>query len=506
MSIGLSGMAVLADRLELIQTIGRNIAGTSETPDAGDLKTKQTPAVPDDPTLDGFIRKDDRSNVSANSAGRDRAALLSSMMQPLRPPIAGPGQASRQAWNATLAQPLAELAQVDSAHSTSDLPMAVRLTFESGRGIPHREYSSLSDTLVIKVATDLSLATHTATDLSPPDLEGAWTAGARPENGHVEPAHQLKSTGEPPAALAQVGSAPSTSDLPMPIRLASETGETPHPEYSRLGDTLVMNVANDLSLATHTETNLSRPDLNGAWIASAEPDGSLVQVTFQFEDAVERQSDQPDAKMQASIIDAAKRDKAIAEAGRTARASRADGIEMAMISTGESASSALPTKTSDASVQANLILKALSELDLGFVAAGISPMATERAGVLASFVLNAHFLPGWPPARPIESPEAKVLVNTLSQDKNLSKSDLELLTYLANFGVSREHLEKLLKALKRAAKRPGLLRALVCFLTNLSATLRALGTEVDAIVTDLTLEEQLQVRHGSGNRRRIDLG
>ncbi|MGQ3211765.1 MAG: hypothetical protein ACT6U0_11520 [Shinella sp.] len=394
MSIDPGGMPLLADRLELIRTISRNIAGTSETPDGRGAKTQETPALPDDPTVDGFVAKDDGSRLSTDSAGRDRATLLSSLMQALRPPIAGPGQHVRQVLNAALAQPLADLAQEDGTRTASDL-------------------------------------------------------------------------------LA-------------PVRLASgSSDQIPYPVHYGAGDAFAMPADLDLSLTTHIVTDLSVPDVEGSWIADAEPSGVETPAT---------------------ALNAMADDKAMVEATRLPPASMADGVEMALHPSGYSASSALASRTFDAAIQAELILRALGELELGAVATGMAPMATERAGVLASFVLNAHFLPGWPPARPIESPEARALIGALAQDKNLSKSDIELLTYLANFGVSRGHLEKLLKTLKRAAQRPGLLRALACFLTNLSAALRALGTEVDAIITDLTLEEQLQARHASGNRRRIDLG
>lgn len=164
----------------------------------------------------------------------------------------------------------------------------------------------------------------------------------------------------------------------------------------------------------------------------------------------------------------------------------------------------LPTEA--ASVQTEMIRRGLAELDLTSMAIGVMPAAPERAGVIASFVLNAHFLPGWPPMRPVESPEAKAFVKRLALDKTLTKSDIEMLTYLANFGLSRQHLEKLIKTLKRAGKRSGLLQALACFVSNLSAALRAMGTELETFIADLTVEEQMQAKTAAGNRRRIDLG
>ena len=159
-----------------------------------------------------------------------------------------------------------------------------------------------------------------------------------------------------------------------------------------------------------------------------------------------------------------------------------------------------------ASVQGEMIRKGLAELNLTSMAIGVAPAAPERAGVLASFVLNAHFLPGWPPMRPIESPEAKAFVQRLALDKSLTKSDIEMLTYLANFGLTRHHLEKLVKALKRAGKRSGLLQAFVLFVGNLGAAVRALGTELESLVADLTVEDEVQAKTPAGSRRRIDLG
>lgn len=403
MNLDFGGSSYLAERLELIRTISRNIAGTSEPPDARNVKTQSGSVLLADPTVDGVVLKDDRSGLSTDSAGRERAAMLSSMMQALRPPLALSGQYPRQDLNAALKQPVA------------DLPVFIGNEPGSDSGI----------------------------------------------NLTMLPSDRPATTEKPDIVSG------------VEVRPGSQTTVDNLPTLSISGLEEVFNLGAD----AEAEGMGAQPNARSAGLYGK------AGVGWNFA---------------ASQV-------APAEETVEPHALKDNVADVATGSTRTMASPALAARAADMSAQAELICKLLSEIGLSAAAAEIAPMVTERAGVLASFVLNAHFLPGWPPMRPIESREAKTLIDTLVDDTALAKSDLELLSYLANFGVSRRHLEKLVKSLKQAAKRPGLLQALACFVTDLSAALRALGTEVDAIVTDLTLEEQLQARHSSGNRRRIDL-
>lgn len=418
MSIDLSGLSILADRLELIQTIGRNIAGSPLPPEAPGVRTP-TPSLTYAPLTDGgFVPRDERSGLSTDGPAHERTAVLSSLMQALRPPVTGPGQRSRQEWNAALAQPIADLAQAGGERT------------------------------IAEATSPLEVAAASKTALLAPSASGV------------------------------------SIDLPMMADVPSLDGSKGRK---------LPQIAAEPSLTMRTVPSL----------AASAPDAPVTGRA----DVNASQSQSFDVKLPAATSNSITADRAVfaTEVGpqqRVTTAVREGSTDPISVS----AVLVHPARPEDVSLQSDLIRKALSNLDLTSFAAGVTPMAAERAGVLASFVLNAHFLPGWPPARPVEGVEAKAFISTLAQDKSLSMADIELLTYLANFGVSRQHLDKLVKALKLAAKRPGLLQALACFVTNLSAALRALGTEVESILADMTLEERLQASAASGNRLRLDLG
>lgn len=144
----------------------------------------------------------------------------------------------------------------------------------------------------------------------------------------------------------------------------------------------------------------------------------------------------------------------------------------------------------------------------GLAAFVIRPEATlpERAGVIASFVLNAHFLPGWPPAWPIESISGKEFVRQLARDGELSGNDIELLTYLANFGFNRQQLERILKALSKSVRKTGFLEALASLVTSLSVIVQSVKTELETVIDELVSEQGTTTRPAPGGRRHIVLG
>lgn len=151
----------------------------------------------------------------------------------------------------------------------------------------------------------------------------------------------------------------------------------------------------------------------------------------------------------------------------------------------------------------------LVTLGLGDVAAQMAAQAAsaapERAGVIASFILNAHFQPGWPPLRPIQSAQAVDLAGQLAQAKKLIASDKEMLIYLANFGVNIEQIARILKLAPRARHRSKLLGAILGFLVSFSTVVRLLQEELSALLDDLGAESQLLPRTASGKRLRTDL-
>jgi hypothetical protein len=112
-------------------------------------------------------------------------------------------------------------------------------------------------------------------------------------------------------------------------------------------------------------------------------------------------------------------------------------------------------------------------------------MRGEMGGIIASFILNAHFLPGWPPLRPVQDPEAKAFVAQLAKDAKLSKDDIAMLTYLANFGLNRSQLARILKLVASATNRSKLLEALTQLLANISAALGAVHAEIEALAEEI---------------------
>ncbi|KQT54072.1 hypothetical protein ASG43_00045 [Aureimonas sp. Leaf454] len=139
--------------------------------------------------------------------------------------------------------------------------------------------------------------------------------------------------------------------------------------------------------------------------------------------------------------------------------------------------------------------------DLGF--GGHEPMlpaGTERAGILASFILNAAMIPGWPPPRPIEGVEIKTLQTLLSKNQIVSKGDLELLLYLANIGFSRAHLSKFLKRVEDRKRRSRILRAVALIMTNLVAVVDVMGRELQMLREEASDETRPK---GPSHRARI---
>ncbi|MBB3950338.1 hypothetical protein [Aureimonas jatrophae] len=105
-------------------------------------------------------------------------------------------------------------------------------------------------------------------------------------------------------------------------------------------------------------------------------------------------------------------------------------------------------------------------------AGGRAEQQSERAGVIASFILNAAMLPGWPPPRPFEPVADARQVTALGlilSELSPEESDLgeRLLRLLRNPAL----LERLLRRLLPASRRARLLAALTLVLTRLAALL-----------------------------------
>ncbi len=195
--------------------------------------------------------------------------------------------------------------------------------------------------------------------------------------------------------------------------------------------------------------------------------------------------------------------------GNTAAATAASGATEARSRTLDGASApiasaiATPAETSAVDARAateSVVEHALASLGLAEGAATSAAMRTELGGIIASFILNAHFQPGWPPLRPVQDVEAKAFVAQLAKDPKLSKDDIAMLTYLANFGLNRTQLARILKLVAAATNRSKLLQAIAQVFANIGTVLGAVQAEIEALAAELK-----EARAGQLRRERLPL-
>lgn len=197
-----------------------------------------------------------------------------------------------------------------------------------------------------------------------------------------------------------------------------------------------------------------------------------------------------------------------AEAGSTPAAVPADFAANADLSVTDLPSADVPVTAGSAEAMAmdaraateSVIERALTSLGLGEGATAPATMRGELGGIIASFILNAHFQPGWPPLRPVQDPEAKSFVAQLARDPKLSKDDLAMLTYLANFGLNRTQLARILKLVAAATNRSKLLQAIAQLFANVGTVLGALHAEIEALADEIK-----DMRAGRSRRERLTL-
>lgn len=127
---------------------------------------------------------------------------------------------------------------------------------------------------------------------------------------------------------------------------------------------------------------------------------------------------------------------------------------------------------------------------------------TERAGIIASAILNAAVIPGWPPPRPIEGEAAQITP--------LPKiSDEEMLTFLANLGAAPALIEKARKMLEKRQAGKKILFYLAVLMTALSVVVDRLVNELSAVMGEENeVRENLAIGDPlgtAGKRRRLYL-
>jgi len=118
-------------------------------------------------------------------------------------------------------------------------------------------------------------------------------------------------------------------------------------------------------------------------------------------------------------------------------------------------------------------------------------MQVERTGIIASFILNASMIPGWPPttgpgSQYVHAEPSALPIHTMTED--------EALSYLANLGVTPALTDKLDKRLAKVKRRKRIL-------SHLATLLKAMAVAFDVLAAELksALEEQ---RACEGNRHR----
>lgn len=188
--------------------------------------------------------------------------------------------------------------------------------------------------------------------------------------------------------------------------------------------------------------------------------------------------------------------------GATRTETRASDVAGNSTASSLASSAATPAETAASEARAateSVVEQALSSLGLAEGAASTA-MRTELGGIIASFILNAHFQPGWPPLRPVQDPEAKAFVAQLAKDPKLSKDDLAMLTYLANFGLNRAQLMRILKMVAAATNRSKLLQSIAQLFANIGTILGALQSEIEALADEIK-----EAHAGSSKRERLTL-
>lgn len=126
---------------------------------------------------------------------------------------------------------------------------------------------------------------------------------------------------------------------------------------------------------------------------------------------------------------------------------------------------------------------------------------TERAGVIASFILNAAMIPGWPFPRPIELALGRAMVPDPLPVPHPAMNDAEAMTYLANMGAAEKLLARIRELLGRMTRLPRVLAALAVLLTTLGLVLSALREELEAMA-----EERRELEEHEEQGRRLLVG
>jgi hypothetical protein len=129
----------------------------------------------------------------------------------------------------------------------------------------------------------------------------------------------------------------------------------------------------------------------------------------------------------------------------------------------------------------------------------VSGAAMERAGIIASCILNAAMIPGWPAPRPFELAAGRALVpERLPPGAPIDEN--EALNYLAGIGASRSLLDRIRELTRSVVRRLKLLLGLAVLATLMTEALRTLQDELTALAEELEAAEAEEL---VGGRRHI---
>lgn len=116
---------------------------------------------------------------------------------------------------------------------------------------------------------------------------------------------------------------------------------------------------------------------------------------------------------------------------------------------------------------------------------------TERAGVIASFILNAAMIPGWPPPRPIEPASVAGPEFARRLAKADTKEDEQLLLLLLRMQMrDPEKIRRLFEAIAPARRRSKLLAFLAVLVTGVRTVMEEMVRELEALAQDRAEDAQ----------------
>lgn len=158
-----------------------------------------------------------------------------------------------------------------------------------------------------------------------------------------------------------------------------------------------------------------------------------------------------------------------------------------------------------AAAQAALATLGFAALDgfPAFAADAAMPMQAERAGVIASFILNAAMIPGWPPPRAIEGAAPHQAFAKAMSSAPLTPGETEMLMFLAHLIRNPALVERLMRLSERMLRRSRILAAFAMLFTGLKELVEVVKEELQSLEEDL---EDGEVLFDGGGRRHLVLG